>query len=253
MGRHFRHVGEKIALGPHVSADGRKMPELFFDFHSRYFYYSRYYLIARNPAETVMSMSKMFPDKPLAGLVECWLDALRVQLDVLDSFPNAHSIFFERFNRETLAKIAATLGLDIRVGTGTISNYWKATRLEPHALPPALAEVHPVLSKCDELYYELMAAFCPDTFALLDSIPQQRAAGNGFMSAMRDNIDELLAEINRPRRRVEREIETVINPKIADRMRPSAAPAMRPIGGSIPNLSLDESAYMSDSATSAGR
>jgi hypothetical protein len=249
LGKHYRYVGEKIALWPLGKEDGRKMPELFFEFHARYLFHAKYFLIARNPAEAVLSMSKMFCDQPLMALVECWLEALRVQLDVLDLFPNVYFTFLENLNQERLQKIGAVLGVEIPIGTGTVSKYWKATRLEAHELPPALAPIHSMLHKCDQLYDELMAAFCPDTFALKESVPRQRASGNGFLCKMRDRINELLAEVNRPRERIERDVRA----ETIERLRPALAPSSLEASAPIPNMSLDTSAYLSGSSVPAGR
>lgn len=195
LGEHFRYVGEKIALGPHGLVNGRKMPDLFFAFHARYFYYSKYFLIARNPAETVWSMAKMFPDRPLPTLIQCWLDSLRIQIDVFDTFPHVHVLFFENFRAEVFETIQSLLGVEIPIGPAMITDKRKDTRLGWHELPPLLEPLRALLERCDELYGDVREAFCPATLLLNDSVPRYRAVGLGLLNKFRDRIDALLKEV----------------------------------------------------------
>jgi hypothetical protein len=195
LGKYYRFVGEKIALVPHDIRVGKTIPELFFDFHARYFLGARYFLIARNPAETVLSMSRLFKDSSQVYLVRCWLDALRVQLDVLDLFPRAHFVFFENLRREAILRIGSILGVEIPIDSCTISDDRKESRLQACQLPDELAGVHPLLEPCLNLYRDLKSAFDPETFALSENVPRQRAAAGGFLSQMRKRIDAQLADV----------------------------------------------------------
>ena len=102
MGRFHRYVGEKIAFGPHGTVGGQSHQELFFAFHARYFYASKYFLTLRAPAECIWSMAKMFPQKDPRELYESWLNTLKIQLDLLHAFPNAYLILFENLRTENL-------------------------------------------------------------------------------------------------------------------------------------------------------
>ena len=195
MGERFRYVGEKIAFGPHGLVGGRKMPDLWFAFHARFFYYSKYFLIARKPAESIWSMAKMFPDRPLPMLVESWLDTLRIQCDVFDTFPHVYFLCFENFRPEAFDTIQSLLGVDIPIGPAMITDKRKSTRVDERELPPLLEPLRGLLDRCDGLYRDVKDAFCPTTLLLKDTLPRYRAVGLGVLNTFRDRIDELLAEV----------------------------------------------------------
>lgn len=194
MGRAHRYVGEKIAFGPHGLLDGQTHQETFLQFHARYFYRSHYLLILRKPAECVWSMCKMFPQTPIAELVDCWLETVKVQLDVYHLFPHVQVVFFDNLNQDTYRTIAATLGVALEVPPGMMREEYKHSKLNGQ-LPRELRSWQAVLERCRAIYDDLQAEFDPFTLQVTATCPRYLNACLGFSERMQSRIEALQAEV----------------------------------------------------------
>jgi len=195
MGTYYRYVGEKIAFGAIRRIDDRTVQEVFLAFHARYFYGSKYFLIMRKPAETVWSMTKMFPDAPPQELLACWLNTVKVQLDLVHAFPHVYVIFFENLTAETFVTINAILGTDIQPGPNTLRDDKKLSSLSGDQWPPELAAYRALGERCSTIYHQLQEAFCPKTLILKDTVSRAVCTRGGFSAAVHEQIDALLAEL----------------------------------------------------------
>jgi hypothetical protein len=164
MAKRHRYVGEKIAFGPHGLYGGQTFQDVFFEFHCRYFYYSTYFLIIRNPSESVWSMSKLFPDKDIEYLFESWLRTINILIDCYQTFPNCYFLFSESFCSDTIKKIGQILGVHIPLPEGMVSDKYKTSLLKAGEVPACLSPHHVILDECNEIYSEVRSVMSADTF-----------------------------------------------------------------------------------------
>jgi hypothetical protein len=197
MGAFHRYVGEKIAFGPHGKIGGQSYQELFFAFHARYFYSSKYFLTLRAPAECIWSMAKMFPQKDPRELYECWLNSLKVQLDLLHTFPNVYLVVFDNLKAGTFATIKALLGTQID-GAGILRDDHKQSTLTNDRLPIELSSYQALNDQCTAVYQDVKEAFSSETLTFKATAAKYVSANYGFSALIQDRLDAILAGLTPP-------------------------------------------------------
>jgi hypothetical protein len=198
IGAFHRYVGEKIAFGPHEKTGGESFQELFFAFHARYFYSSKYFLTLRAPAECIWSMAKMFPQKDPRELYECWLSSLKIQLDLLHTFPNVYLILFENLKAGSFATINALLGTRIDVGPGILRDDHKRSTLAGDRLPPEFSAYQSLNDQCTAVYHDVRDAFSTETLTFKATTAKYVSANFGFSALIQDRLDAILAGLASP-------------------------------------------------------
>ena len=163
LSRHCRYVGEKVAFGPHGTFGDRPFQDVFFEFHSRFFYLSKYLIILRTPSECVWSMQKMFPRAGLSTLVESWLRSLAVGIDLYATFPDCWMLFFDRLSLEAIASVARILEIEIPVPARALNQQSQLSRLGRGETPKSLRPAADTIAACTELYEDLKAIFSAET------------------------------------------------------------------------------------------
>ncbi|MHC4253407.1 MAG: hypothetical protein ACYS9X_30185 [Planctomycetota bacterium] len=150
LSKGFRYVGEKVTFGPHGKWQGRHRQELFFEFHMKHFYQSRYILIIRSPTEVAWSMSKMWPDRDVNTFFETWLRTADVLIDVYQTFPHTRVLFFEDFGPEAVDRISRMIDIDVRFREEMLKDDNRRSRLGPYKA---------VCRKCEDIHRGLKEAF----------------------------------------------------------------------------------------------
>jgi hypothetical protein len=194
MGTYYRHVGEKIALGPQGTLDGQSIQERFLAFQARHFFSATYFLTFRTPAECTWSSWKMFPENTFREVCDCWLQTLKMQLDLLHAFPRAYAIFLENLTPAVFTRINAILDTEIRLGPSMLRAENKRSALAAGEIPPELEPYRSRIERCTKIYEEVKAAFCPKTLTFHESVPRCVASTGGFSAGIQDQIDQLLIE-----------------------------------------------------------
>jgi hypothetical protein len=195
MGALHRYVGEKIAFGPHGNIQGQSYQEAFFAFYVRYFYASKYFLTLRAPAESIWSMAKLFPDKSPREHYECWVNSLKVQLDLLHTLPNVYMVLFEDLKAATFATINALLGTRIEVGAGILRDDHKRSTLANDRLPAELSSYQSLNDQCTAIYQDVRDAFSPETLTFKATTAKFVSANQGFSAQIQDRLDAILEEL----------------------------------------------------------
>jgi hypothetical protein len=192
MNKNYNFVGEKIAFGPHGKIDNQSSQEVFFNFHARYFYFSNYILIIRRPAEAVLSMLKMFPQIGLDLIFDCWLRTLKIQVDVFQSFPRSHVIFFENLNTETVMQLCSVISVNIHIPKGIFREENKYSLLAEDEIPDELSKYRKICLACEEIYKQVKNEFNLETFKFKETTPNYGSARYGFSYNIQKQIDEII-------------------------------------------------------------
>jgi hypothetical protein len=192
MGTFHRYVGEKIAFGPRGLVGGQPDQEAFFAFHARFFYASKYFLTLRAPGESIWSMSKLFPDKSPREHYQCWINSLKIQLDLLHTLPNVWMIVFEDLNAATLATINTLLGTRIEVGPGILRDDHKRSTLADDRLPAELSSYQSLNDECSAVYRDVREAFSAETLTFKPAAAKYVSANQGFSAQIQDRLDAIL-------------------------------------------------------------
>ena len=188
LSRHHKYVGEKVAFVPLGTYGGRPFQDVFFEFHSQFFYEAKHFLIVRTPAECTWSMQKLFPQAELAMVVESWLRSLAVCLDLYATFPHCWMVFFDRLSRETIAGISQILEVEIPVPARALTERRQSSRLARGEIPKSLKPFADTVAACTEVYEELETIFSAETLRYqLDEDLVER------LQPLRTQIDSLLA------------------------------------------------------------
>ena len=153
LAQRFRHVGEKVAFGPHdYPSDWARR---YLDYQARYFLWARYILIVRAPTESIWSMHKKFPGRPLARLFETWLRSLTLSIEVYRNFPFVRLIHFERLGPQLMEQMAEFLGTELTLPEGMLSQQYIHSRLADDELPAPLSEHADWCRECLAIHREL--------------------------------------------------------------------------------------------------
>lgn len=150
LAERHRYVGEKLAFGPHFyEPDWRRQ---CLEFYTRLFWQSRYLLLVRQPAESLWSMQKMFPQRPLAAVFQIWCDALSLLIDIYCVCPQARFVFFEHVDRRLLWQLAWMLRAPLWVPRGTLGGAHVHSRVGADEMPEILAPYGDLCGACQDVY-----------------------------------------------------------------------------------------------------
>ncbi|MEH1899431.1 MAG: hypothetical protein V7K94_29860 [Nostoc sp.] len=195
MKKNYNFVGEKIAFSPYGEIDNQSIQEVFFKFHARYFYFSNYILIMRRPAEAVLSMLKMFPEKGLDVIFDCWLRTLQIQIDVFQSFPYSYVIFFENLRSETVMNLCSLIGINIHIPKGMFREENKYSLLAEDEIPHELSKYRNICLACEEIYKQVKNEFNLETFKFKETTANYGSARYGFSHNIQKQIDRIIHEL----------------------------------------------------------
>ena len=149
----FRYVGEKVAIGPHdYPADWARR---YLNYQARYFLRAKYLLIVRVPTESIWSMHKKVPGRPMARLFETWLRSLNLSIEVYRNFPFVRVIHFEQLGPQILERMADFLGTELTLPEGMVSQRYIHSRLAEDELPAPLSEHADWCRECLAIHREL--------------------------------------------------------------------------------------------------
>ncbi|HVX12978.1 MAG TPA: sulfotransferase [Pirellulales bacterium] len=160
LGRDYRYVGEKSAIGPHDYPVAWQRQYL--DFHARYFFRSHYIYIMRTPVESIWSMHKMFPERPMPMLFEAWLRTLALSLDAYHVFPNSRAVFFDNLGSSTIERLGTWLEMSIPFLPGTFGQRYVQSAVSADQIPEALRPYAKLCQECTDLYRDLRDCFSRD-------------------------------------------------------------------------------------------
>ena len=166
INRHYKFVGEKIAFGPHGEFNNLPFQEVFFNFHARYFYFSNYILIMRRPTECIWSMLKMFPDRSLDELFDCWLRTIQIQIEAFYTFPNCYVIFYENLSVQTVMNLCSLIGVNINISQGFFREEYQYSLLGEDEVPEKLSQYSEMCLACERIFQQVKNEFDPETFKL---------------------------------------------------------------------------------------
>lgn len=187
----YRYVGEKVAVGPHDYP--ANWCQLFLDFQGKYFLRGKYIYIVRTPVESIWSMHKMFPDRPIAHLFETWLRTIALSLDAYHVFPNSRVVFFEDVDQQLVERLGRWLELPIPGLPGTFGRKYIYSALSPGEIPEPLAPFADQCHECTAIYRDLRESFSRDEFVYCGSATEW-AYFNGLFRRIEQAI-ECLPEV----------------------------------------------------------
>ncbi|HET6879803.1 MAG TPA: hypothetical protein VFI31_06600 [Pirellulales bacterium] len=188
LGRDYRFVGEKAAVGPHDYPP--EWPRRYLDFQAKYFLRAKYVCIARTPVESIWSMHKLFPDRPIPRLIEAWLRALALSLDAYNVFPEARLVFFDHLNDRMIERLGDWLDVAIPVTAGTFGRNYIRSAVRQGEIPGVLRPFTGVLRKCTDVYDELRENFSPDEHVYSSSVSEWH-----YFAATHRQIETLLERL----------------------------------------------------------
>ncbi|MDZ4783750.1 MAG: sulfotransferase, partial [Planctomycetia bacterium] len=188
----YRYLGEKVAFGPQPHYMGDDWESDFIAYQARYFYHSQYFVTARAPHEGLWSMHKLFPERPIAALFECWLRSLRTSLELYLAFPHTHLILLEWLDEMTVRRISDILQTDIPLPNDWVGRNHQSSALEADELVPVLQPYRDWCGECGDIYAELRREFSRETLQF-DSKWHPRE----FVKMMNQRIGTLLDEVMR--------------------------------------------------------
>ena len=188
LAKEYRYVGSKVAFGPHDP--DYNWPEAFVTFHAKYFFHARRLLITRMPTESIWSMRKMFPDRPLTLLFATWLHSAATCIECYRVFPEVRWMFFEDLSADSIVKFASTIPLEIDVPPAMLARTYVQSHLHDGELPPPLMSHSDWCSACTEIYRALRDNFCRERLRFCG----QRSEWDFFDDQL-NRIAALLAEV----------------------------------------------------------
>ncbi|MBD2436141.1 hypothetical protein [Nostoc sp. FACHB-110] len=198
MNKNYKFIGEKVAFGPHgINIDNKSHQELFFNFHARYFYFSKYIIIIRRPTETVWSMLKMFPDISLNLLFESWLRTLLLKIDIICAFPNSYVLFFESLSCETILSLCSYIEINnINIPENMFTKKHQNSLLDNYEIPEELSIYSDICLACENIYKQVQDVFCFKTFQFKEIIGSSTAPdGYTFITSTQNQINNLLYQL----------------------------------------------------------
>jgi len=188
----FRFFGEKIAFGPVIPCKSVYSQDKVFDFYSRNFPLTIFYLTLRKPIECIYSMQKMFLDYPVRGLIECWLRTLKLQLNCYNWFSNSYFVFHEDIGPPMLERLATILQIDISLDESWIDkNKARKAYLPDNEIPSDLSEYQDVLTGAGEVYSMLRKNFSPEHLTYAEKKDPAK-----FFLHIHYQLDELIRKLD---------------------------------------------------------
>jgi hypothetical protein len=188
LGRDYRYIGEKIAVGPRGYPS--TWPQAYLDFQARYFLRSKYLYIVRTPVEVVWSMRKLFPDRPIPWFFETWLQTIAVSLDAYQVFPNSRVLFLEDLGQPTIERIIQWLGLPVPKLPATIGRKYMSSALSPGEVPESLAPYGDWCRECTAIYRDLRASFSREEFVYCGATSEW-----SYLDSVLRRIESLLDDV----------------------------------------------------------
>ncbi len=188
LGRDHRFVGEKTAVGPHdYPPDWERR---YLDFQSKYFLRAKYICIARTPVESIWSMHKMFPDRPIPRLIEAWLRAIALSLDAYNVFPESRMVFFDHLDDRMIERLGDWLDVVIPVTAGTFGRIYIRSAVRQGEIPDVLRPFMGMLRECTEVYDDIRENFSAEDYVFSSNVSEWHY----FAAALRQ-IEALLARL----------------------------------------------------------
>jgi hypothetical protein len=184
----YRYVGEKVAVGPHDYP--ANWSRRFLDFHGKYFLRAKYLHIVRTPAESIWSMHKMFPERPISRLFETWLRTIALSLDAYHVFPNSKVLFFEDVDQSLIERLGKWLGLPVPSLPGTFGRKYIYSALSPGEVPEPLLPFADRCRECTAIYRELRVSFSRDEFVYCGSTTEW-----AHFDALLRRIDKMIDDL----------------------------------------------------------
>ncbi len=170
LASYYRLVGEKVALGPHDYPPN--WPQTYLDFQGKFFFHSKYLYIMRTPAESIWSMHKMFPHRPISMLFEVWLRSIALSLDAYHVFPDSKIVFFDDLGPQLIERLSPWLGVQIPSLPGTFGRRYMYSALPSGQTPQPLLPFADLCRECTALYRDLRENFSKEEFVYCGSTTQ---------------------------------------------------------------------------------
>ncbi len=189
----YRYLGEKVAFGPQPNESGENWENDFLDYQARHFYHSQYFITVRAPDEAVWSMHKLFPDRPIPVLFECWLRSLRVSLELYLAFPHTHLILSEWVDARTVRRVGDILRTEIPLPAGWVGRDYQTSAMDADMLVPVLQPYRDWCEECGELYNILRQEFHRESLRF-----ESNGHPRDLVKLLRERATALLEIVMRP-------------------------------------------------------
>ena len=187
----FKWVGEKVAITHELLAFS---PDVFFAFHERNFFMSRYFFTLRRPTAIIQSAMKTFNSPHADFWARSVARVMCLFLDMYRVFPFVYPVFHEQISVASFTRMGELLELDLRHGI--------------HAHAPEKTKAHGgrVRTKAgealDRCYARLAAFFDPAKLRMhvLNAECSRNAAGYGAahfdgIQAIYKDLQNIIAEL----------------------------------------------------------
>jgi hypothetical protein len=181
--KHFRRVGEKVALGPNWSET-----PLLLEYLSLVHLESDFILTIRWPDAVISSQHKMFPAASPRDLLCSLVKTLIIQLTIATHFKRVRFIFHDHLSSELLNRLGADMDLPISLPEAAIGGKHIKTKLK--YLGREWASIFPILEVCRDVYNEMHKFYDPSTFRI-ENPAVALAPFEHLTSALDDALSEL--------------------------------------------------------------
>ncbi len=135
-------------------------------------------------------MHKLFPGAPIPRLIDAWLQSLSLAIDVYRVCPNSYLLFFNDFGPGMLDRLSELLGVKIPVPATMLGGNYVRSRLKEGELAAPLAPYADLCYQCIDLFEELRANVCPQSFAYNGAANEWE-----FFDALQRRIQKLVEQV----------------------------------------------------------
>jgi hypothetical protein len=162
--KHYRMVGEKIALSPRQDRFQRCPVPACFRYYAQKFPFSKYIFLARTPFEATEALRRILPHGDLAEILRLYTAYMAEMIQFQSVFPNSRVLFMEDFDHMNSAALNSLVGFGMFCDNVTLSSECRTTRVTspgPHwdDLTYELHSVH-------DLYRRTRAMFSTNGYEL---------------------------------------------------------------------------------------
>jgi hypothetical protein len=162
--KHYRMVGEKIALSPRENRFQRCPVPICFRYHAHNFPFAKYIFLARTPFEATEALRRIQPHGDVAEILRLYAAYMAEMLQFQSVFPNSRVLFMEDFDFLNSAALNHLVGFELLCDNVTLSSERRTTR---STLPgPHWEDLTYELHSAHDLYRRTRAMFSTNGYEL---------------------------------------------------------------------------------------
>jgi hypothetical protein len=127
--KHYRMVGEKIALSPREDRFQRCPVPTCFRYYAQNFPFAKYIFLTRTPFEATEALRRIQPRGDVAEILRLYTAYMAEMLQFQSIFPSSRVLFMEDFDFLNSAALNRLVGFELLCDNVTLSSERRTTRL----------------------------------------------------------------------------------------------------------------------------